>query len=56
MTSSPELAGLLVASSWPSTIVALVLFAGVAGVLILNGRSRRRFHERNAADRRDPGP
>ncbi len=49
MTSWPELAAVVVArSSWPSTLVVLFLIGGVVGVLLLNQRSHRRFHEGNA--------
>jgi uncharacterized protein (DUF779 family) len=34
-------------SSWAGTQVVALLLAGVGGVLVLNARSRRRFHERN---------
>ena len=54
MTSSPELAAVLAASSWASSITVLFLIAGLVGVLVLNGRARRRFHERQEAARHEP--
>ena len=49
MTWWPELVAILVArSSWPSALVALFLVGGLIGVVLMNQRSRRRFHERHA--------
>ncbi len=42
---------LLLSASWPSALVALVLVAGLAAVVLMNQRTRRRFHERQEADR-----
>jgi uncharacterized protein YigA (DUF484 family) len=37
-------------SSWVGTLVVALLLAGVGGVLVLNARSRRRFHESNGRE------
>lgn len=41
----------LLSATWPSTLAALVLIAGLVGVVLLNHRTRRRFHERQQAER-----
>jgi len=43
----------LLSITWPSTLVALVLIVGLIGVVLMNQRTRRRFHERQRAAGRD---